>query len=78
MTDKQLREEIVAAIDIIFTIVDDEGMTMKELAEASNLSLATVYRCWGCTFKKSPQFLTIIKLCHAVNIKFNFFEEAHV
>lgn len=68
MTDKQLREEIVAALELIFAVVDEKQISFKELADLSNLSLSTVYRCWGCTFKRSPQLLTVLKLAHAVNI----------
>jgi len=68
LTDQSLRPEIIAALDIIFTVIDEQGLSFQEVAERANLSLSTVYRCWGCTFKRSPQLLTVLKLAHAVSI----------
>lgn len=67
-TVSALRKEIVAALDLIFTVADEQHLSFKELAKLSDLSLSTIYRCWGCTFKRSPELLTVLKLAHAVDI----------
>jgi len=79
LTNESLRPEIVAALDLIFWAAEQQNLSFKQLAQESNLSLSTIYRCWGCTFKRSPQLLTVLKLAHAVSIPLtinNFINES--
>lgn len=71
--DPRYREDIVALMQLIFVMAEEQGYTFKQLAQESNLSVSTIYRCWGCTFRGSPQLLTLLKLANTVGLPITAF-----
>lgn len=70
--DDNLRADIVNALWVIFERVEEEGLSFEAVAQKSGLSPSTIYRCWGCTFVKSPSFMTIQKLAKIVDFELCF------
>lgn len=67
--EKELRQELVVLIDIIFAMYGDHW-SFKEVAQQSNLCEATVRRLWGGLWVR-PAFQTIQKLANGVGLTFS-------
>lgn len=65
---EELRQETLALLDIVWILAEEQGYSrFEDLARASGLCTATLYRYWGGAFIR-PQFLTIQKLCRVVGL----------
>ncbi len=73
-TPKQRRAELIALLNVLFTLYEEDGYTIAGIAEQADLSKQTIYRLWGCTFVW-PRFETIQKLAAPLNISLTLTRE---
>lgn len=67
---KELREQLVAQLGIVFAVADSEGYTFEELAEASYLSISTINRLYYGAFVW-VRYETVQMLCKALDLPLN-------
>lgn len=73
--ERELREQLVALLNITWSLYGFDSM--ESIAQQTGLSKATLYRLWGCLWKR-PQILTLQKLCWPVGLQITLTSDGSV